>query len=89
MLSMRKLDVCLFQKKNKTENVKILLKNTCINNGVTNGLKERKKTCKTALYGKKKKRHRLQVSASKLLGAQSSNIKMPTDFLNKTCKKKA
>ena len=39
MLSVWKVDVCLFQKKNKTENVKMLLQNNCINNGVTNGLK--------------------------------------------------
>ena len=39
MLSMRKLDVCLFQKKNKTENVKIVCKIIVKNNGVTYGLK--------------------------------------------------
>ena len=32
----------LFQKKNRTENVKKFLQNTCINNGVTNGLKQKK-----------------------------------------------
>ena len=39
---LKKLDICLFQKKNRTENVKILLQNNCVNNGVTNGLKEKK-----------------------------------------------
>ena len=39
MLSVLKLHVSLFQKKNRTENVKMLLENNCINNGVTNGLK--------------------------------------------------
>ena len=43
----------------------MLLQNNCINNGVTNGLKQKKgkKACKTALYGKTKK-----PQASKLLG---------------------
>ena len=45
MLIERKLHDCLFQKKNRTENVKMLLQNNCTNNGVTNGLKkERKKS---------------------------------------------
>ena len=39
---LKKLDICLFQKKNRKENVKILLQNNCVNNGVTNGLKEKK-----------------------------------------------
>ena len=34
-----KLRVCLFQMKNRTENVKMLLQNNCISNVVTNGLK--------------------------------------------------
>ena len=38
MLNVWKLDVCLFEKKKKTEQ-KMLLQNNCINNGVTNGLK--------------------------------------------------
>ena len=42
MLSVWKLDVCLSQKKNRTENVKTLLQNNCINNVVTSGLKEMK-----------------------------------------------
>ena len=33
---------CLFQKKNRTENVKMLLQNSYVNNGVTNGLKHAK-----------------------------------------------
>ena len=61
----------LFQKKKRTENVKMLLQNNCINNGVTNGLKkkQKKKACKAALYGKTRKVTGFnQVSASKLLG---------------------
>ena len=49
----------LFQKKkkNRTENVKMLLQNNCINNGVTNGLKQQKQiACETDLYGKIKER---------------------------------
>ena len=42
MLHVWKFDVCLFQKKNITENVKMLLQNNCINNGVANGLKWKK-----------------------------------------------
>ena len=38
MLNERKLLVCLF-KKNRTENVKMLLQNNLKNIGVTNGLK--------------------------------------------------
>ena len=34
-----KLHFCLFQKENRTENVKILLENNYVNNGVTNDLK--------------------------------------------------
>ena len=51
--------VMFILKVKKTENVKmLLLQNDCINNGVTNGLKkkERKKACKTTLYGKIKER---------------------------------
>ena len=35
----------------------MLLQNNCINNGVTNGLKEKKgkKACKKALYGRTRK----------------------------------
>ena len=54
-----KIDKSLFQKKkkNRTENVKMLLQNNCINNGVTNGLKQQKQiACETALYGKIKER---------------------------------
>ena len=50
MLSVWKLDVCLFQKENRTENVKMLLQNNFINNGVTNGLKRRKKKHAKQLY---------------------------------------
>ena len=32
----------LFQKKNRTENVKMLLQSNYINNGVTNGVKQKK-----------------------------------------------
>ena len=40
-----------------TENMKMLLQNNCINNGVTNGLKEKKekKNMQTAFYSKSKK----------------------------------
>ena len=38
MLSERKSHVCLFKKKNRTENVK-MLQNNCMNNGLTNALK--------------------------------------------------
>ena len=41
MLNVWKL-LSLFQKKNKTENVKMLLQSNCINNGATNGLKQKK-----------------------------------------------
>ena len=35
----------------------MLLQNNCINNGVTNGLKQQKQiACETALYGKTKER---------------------------------
>ena len=61
MLSVLKLDVCLLQKKNRTENVKMLLKNNCINNAVTNGVNKHHqnanrfldKTCKKSLKQKK------------------------------------
>ena len=46
MLNVRKLHVCLFQKKNRTENVKILLQNNCINNGLKKGIKQKKGTSK-------------------------------------------
>ena len=46
-----------FQNRNGGENEKLLLQNNCINIGVTNGLKKkRKKACKTALYSKIKER---------------------------------
>ena len=44
-----KLDICFFQKKSRTENVKMLLQNNCINNGVNN------RAWKTDLYGKTRK----------------------------------
>ena len=51
------LKVYFKKKKNRTENVKMLLQNNCINNGVTNGLKQQKQiACETALYGKIKER---------------------------------
>ena len=40
-----KLDICFFQKKSRTENLKMLLQNNCINNGVNN------RAWKTDLYG--------------------------------------
>ena len=55
--SLWKLLKVYFKKKNRTENVKMLLQNNCINNGVTNGLKQQKQiACETALYGKIKER---------------------------------
>ena len=42
------------KEKSRTKNVKILLQNNYINNGVNNGLKQ-KKVSKTASYGKTKK----------------------------------
>ena len=45
-VNVRKLHVCLFQKKNRTENVKILLQNNCINNGLKKGIKQKKGTSK-------------------------------------------
>ena len=44
-------------KRKATENMKMLLQNNCINNGVTNGLKEKKekKTCKQLFIVNQKK----------------------------------
>ena len=57
----------------------ILLQNNCINNGVTNGLKQKKekKHAKQLYIVKQEKRNLLRL------------IKMPTHFLNKTCKEKS
>ena len=60
----------LFQKENRTENVKTLQIN-CINNGVTNGLNIRKNVCKTALYGKINER---RDGGGLLIGAYTQNI---------------
>ena len=51
--------------------------------------KERKKACKTALYGKTRKAtgfKSLRVNCWEI--NEVTNIKMPTDFLNKPCKKR-
>ena len=57
ILNVWKLHVYLFQKKIKTESVKMLLENNSINNGLTSDLKQKKwkKACSAALYGKTKK----------------------------------
>ena len=55
--SLWKLLKVYFKKENRAEIVKMLLQNNCINNGVTNGLKQQKQiACETALYGKIKER---------------------------------
>ena len=51
----------------------MLLKKNCINNGVTNGLKQNKeKACQTALYDKIKERR--ETGGEWLIGARAQNV---------------
>ena len=51
----------------------LLLQNNCINNGVTNDLKKRKKkACETALYGKIKERR--ETKGEWLTGVHTQNV---------------
>ena len=51
--------------------------------------KRKKKKHSKQLYMVKREKPQALVSASKLLGDYSGSIKMPTDFLNKTCEKRS
>ena len=81
MLSVWKLDICFFQKKSRTENVKILLQNNCINNGVNN------RAWKTDLYGKTRKATGLRSLQVNYLEINQATSKCQQIFWIKLAKK--